>query len=101
MSARVIRTGRAQTPQTPTPTPRRHRAAPISPLSEEYHRDHSLISFEWQIQGLEWLRKGLTDVSASGWTVDDAEKVVVPELFRGGVVIGEGWYKLDLGEFVR
>ena len=85
-----------------------HPLSPLPPLhsnqivqdGEIFHRDHSLISFEWQIQGLEWLKRSLEDIPISGWTVDYevGNPEVLPELLRRGVVIGEGWYKLDMGK---
>jgi hypothetical protein len=82
-----------------SPLPPHHSNQP-TPNGEVFDRDHSLISFEWQIQGLDWLRRSLEEVPISGWTVDyEVENPeVLPELLRRGVVIGEGWYKLDLGE---
>ena len=63
------------------------------------HKDHSLVSFEWTIFGLEWLRRSLEEVPVSGWTVDyDGETEPVPDLMRRGIIIGDAWYKVDMGD---
>lgn len=67
---------------------------------ETTHRDHSQVSFEWQIRGAEWLRHSLEKIQISEWTVDyEVENPeVLPELLRRGIIIGDGLYRLELGE---
>ncbi len=63
-------------------------------------RDHNQCSFEWQIHGLGWLKTHVEDTPAGLWTVEaEMENPEgLPEALSRGVVIGEGWYKLDIGE---
>jgi hypothetical protein len=67
---------------------------------ETIHRDHSQVSFEWQILGVEWLKHSLEKIQISEWTVDyEVENPeVLPELLRRGIIIGDGLYRLELGE---
>lgn len=66
------------------------------------HRDHTLTSFEWRIQGVKWLKEHVEGQAGGLWTVEaemnDPEGL--PEALRRGVVVGEGGYKLDIGESV-
>jgi hypothetical protein len=58
------------------------------------------VSFEWQILGVEWLKHSLEKIQISEWTVDyEVENPeVLPELLRRGIIIGDGLYRLELGE---
>jgi len=66
------------------------------------HRDYNQCSFEWQILGLRWLRAHIEDKPGGLWAVEaemeDPEGL--PEALRRGVVIGEGWYKVDMGDYM-
>ena len=63
-------------------------------------RDYNQCSFEWQIFGLKWLKSHVEDQPAGLWAVEGEmeDPEGLPEALRRGVVIGEGWYKLDIGE---
>jgi hypothetical protein len=85
--------------------------APLSPLhtwqarqgqdGEVAHREYSQVSFEWQIFGVEWLKNSVEQTPISEWTSEyEVEHPdVLPELLRRGIVIGEGWYKLEMGQY--
>lgn len=75
-----------------------HRASAAAADGEALHRDHSLISFEWPVQGLEALRLNPEEADEEYGGQDRAP---LPALLSGGVTVGEGWYKLDMGERER
>lgn len=63
-------------------------------------RDYNQCSFEWQVLGLRWLKSHVEDQPAGLWAVEAEmeNSEGLPEALRRGVVIGEGWYKLDIGQ---
>ena len=63
------------------------------------YRDHNTTSFEWTIRNLAELRDHVEADVAGMWSVqaEMSDPETLPEVLRRGIVIGEGWYKLDIG----
>jgi hypothetical protein len=72
-------------------------------LDTGHYRDQTVISFEWHIRGVKWLKEHVEGQAGGLWTIEaemnDPEGL--PEALRRGVVIGEGCYKLDIGKRLR
>ena len=67
---------------------------------QQVYRDHNTISFEWTIRDINELRDHVESDSAGTWTMqaEMSDPETLPDVLKRGIVIGEGWYKLDIGE---
>jgi hypothetical protein len=68
---------------------------------EPIHKEHNITKFEWSIYDVKGLVKHLDDCQPSIWALSAEEEKPesLPEILKRGVVIGEGWYKLEIGEW--
>ena len=80
-----------------------YRAAQFQPEDGPViHRDHLQCSVEWQIFELHALKTYVQDKAAGDWAtgVKMGSPEELPEHLRQSVVIGDGYYSLDLGMFL-
>ncbi|ORX37222.1 hypothetical protein BD324DRAFT_650828 [Kockovaella imperatae] len=79
-----------------------HRSGDIDKDGGFACRDHNTTAFQWTIRDLAVLKDHVESDSAGMWTVhaEMNEPENLPEVLRRGVVIGEGWYKLDIARSI-
>jgi hypothetical protein len=65
------------------------------------HREYNETRFEWQIYDVKDLAQHVSASTPGNGSrtssVDPEHPEAIPEALRRGVIIGEGWYKLEIG----
>lgn len=79
-----------------------HRSGEQSDGREIVHKEYNLTNFEWSIYELQHLIKHVEECQPSIWALasEQEQPESLPEVLKRGVIIGDGWYKLEIGMFM-